>query len=459
MFLVDNKNANNTAIISDKGELKTYKELSEYSAINGRIFQCRSIAFVLCDYHMETLSIYYTMLDHDIVPLLLDKKLDQNLLYELIKIYEPQYLWIEKEHPVLEQIDFKIILEQKKHICIRTTYAAYKLDPELAVLLTTSGSTGSPKLVRLSYKNILASTKAVSRSLQADSSDRYITTMPFNYAFSLAWLHLHWYLGGTVLATENTVLTKAFWNFFKEGKATNFVGVPFLFELLDKVGFLERNYPSLRYILQSGGKLPEKEQINYSLQLKEKHIEFYISYGQTEMTTIVSLLSSSYMLDKAGSVGKLFKEVQLLSPRENSGEVIVESEFVSLGYAEQKEDLGRCDDNKGIWSTGDIGKVDQNGFLYLLGRIKRFIKITGIRISLDEVENLLNQEKKFGICACIGYDNQLQVVCEGKIESNQEIKEYLNTRLRINKKFIDVFLIDRLPRNSYGKIDYKAIKL
>lgn len=446
------------AIISQDGKQRTYRDLEQISESLNSKLKKRSIVFILCDFHIDTLSFYYGLLDNKIVPLLLDEKIDGELLTQLIDNYHPKYLWLSKKYLELFQKDFNVecdvLLEYEDHSCLKLGFEVFPITEELALLLETSGSTGGKKLVRLSYDNIKSNIFGMVDFIKVEEEDRFITTMPYNHCLTLTWIHMHWFVGATVLLTNNSVLSQEFWDFLYEKKATNFVGVPFLFEMLEKIDFLNKEYFALRYVAEAGGKLPEELQKKYGLRLKEKGIGLYLAYGQTEVTGGICILSTENIVNKVGSVGIPLCGIDVVI-EEDSGDIIVKGKSVCLGYAENIQDLAKGDENKGRWLTGDVGHLDGNGFLYITGRKKRFIKVSGIRISLDDVEQLLNGRKVYGACACIGRDNLLQVFTE--IENTQAILEFLANKIHINKTYIKIEHIKTIPRTSTGKIQYTQL--
>lgn len=460
MFLNDGQIiGDKIAIISDDGQQKTYKDLTMISQeLQGKIPK-RSVVFVLCDFSIDTLSFYYSLLDNRIVPLLLDEKVDDELLTQLVKTYHPQNVWMSKNY--LEASKDKlyknceVTLEYEWHVCLKLPFEAYPISQDLAVLLETSGSTGGKKLVRLSYENIKSNIQGMVDFINVEKNDRFITTMPYNHCLTLTWIHMHWHSGAAVMLTNNSVLSKDFWDFFYKEGATNFVGVPFLFDMLERIDFLDKEYPKLRYIAEAGGKMPEELQKKYGLKLKQKGIGLYLAYGQTEVTGGICILPSEKIIEKIGSAGLPIRGLEVMI-QEDSNDIIVKGKSVFLGYAESIQDLSKDAENSGVWLTGDVGNIDSNGYLYITGRKKRFIKVSGIRISLDDIEQLLNGRKVFGECACIGRDNLLQIFTEK--ENTDMILDFLVSKIHINKNYIEVRCIKKIPRGSNGKIQYAELE-
>lgn len=449
------------AILSKEGRQMSYEDLNLFSQNIGPCLQTRSLSFVMCDFSIDTLSYYYALLDNKLVPVLLDQKLDIELLLRLMNIYEPQYIWLSKKyldenHQIFWDESYSIIADYENHVCIKLSYDIYPVAADLALLLETSGSTGSRKFVRVSYENLMVMVQSIAQFVEADKDDRYIVTMPYNHALNLVWIHMHWYFGGTILLTDSPLLSTKFWDFFREQRVTNFVGVPFVFDILEKINFLKGEYPCLKYILEAGGKISGELQKKYGLELSKKGIKMYISYGLTEATALVSMLPSDQLTAKLGSVGIPMKGVSITIDQD-SNEIIVEGKCVCMGYAQNRQDLLLGEGEK-RWNTGDIGEFDKDGYLYITGRKKRFVKVSGSRINLDDVERLLGEMKEFGNCVCTGTGELIHIFTDcpqDGIES--EIIKFLAKKIHINKLFIKTRYICEIPRTSSGKVRYGAL--
>ena len=341
----------------------------------------------------------------------------------------------------------------------------YKIHNDLALLMSTSGTTGNFDFVKQTYKNLKHNTISIIKSLKIKHSDKPITTMPMNYVYGLSIINSHLYSGSLVLVTEKTIVNKSFWNFFKKFNSTTFGGVPFLYEILKKLNFNKMNLPSLKYITQAGGKLSKdltKEFINIC---SNKKIKFIIMYGQTEATARMSYLPWKYSKKKIGSIGRpiyggkfLLKnnKGQNIKKINDIGELVYNGKNVSYGYSKNRFDLVKNDDNKGILYTGDLAKKDSDSFYYIVGRKKRFVKIYGHRISLDNIEKILKKEGFESLCD--GNDEKINIFIKGyKIKKNR-ILEIILKNTNLKKEKILISSIKKFPRNKSGKILYSHLK-
>lgn len=451
------------AVIQSDQQTLLYKDLIFESDTLASIISKRTLVFSLCTNSIESLIGYIGCLRNDIVPVLVDNKLNPELLQNLVKAYQPAYVWL----PVNEKTLIPGIqcYSYGSYILCKTGYDDnISLYPELGLLLTTSGSTGSPKLVRQSYKNIRANTESICEYLHINSYDRPITTLPMSYTYGLSILNTHLYKGATILMTEYTFMQKEFWKFLKANNATTFGGVPFTYQMLKRLRFFSMDIPSLKYLTQAGGKLPYELSLEVATKCVEKGIKFIVMYGQTEATARMSYLPPGHAIDKCGSMGIAIPGGEFWLQEEN-GEIINENEVVgelvyrganvTLGYAQCKEDLCLEDERHGILVTGDMAKRDADGFYTIVGRKKRFIKIFGSRINLDETERLL--QGKGYTCACCGVDDQMSVFTEDR-GKEEEIHRLLSSLLALNMSAFVVTHIPAIPKNEAGKTLYAQLE-
>jgi len=250
----------------------------------------------------------------------------------------------------------------------------------------------------------------------------------------------------------------------KSEKATSLSGVPYTFEMLKKLRFFRMDLPFLKTLTQAGGKLNHELNREFSEFCFQSGKRFFVMYGQTEATARMSYLSPQYSLSKLGSMGKAIpggefslvdEQGKIISEGEVTGELVYKGENVSLGYAECGADLSKEDENKGILITGDLAKRDHDGFYYIVGRKKRFIKIFGNRINLDETERML--KSIIPECACNGTDDQMVIYITDE-SRKKEVINYLSDRTGIHPQAFTVKKVDIIPKNASGKTIYSQLK-
>ena len=401
---------NNKALILENGECVTYEKLREMTNDLYKHINERCLVFCLCDNSYECIMAYISFINNKVVPLLLSTDISCETLQCMIELYKPTYLWMPQKKYM--NISNTVILSKIKEKCKFSEYGLYKIcyktnstnknsreyiHKELAVLLTTSGSTGSSKLVRVSYKNLFSNAISIIEYLNISSKDTTITVLPFFYAYGLSVINSHIMAGACIVLNNRSVMDIEFWNKFNKNKVVSFAGVPYTFELLDRMNFYRMNLPELKYYTQAGGRLSTKLQEKFAQYALENEKKFYVMYGQTEATARIAYLPCEDCCTKIGSVGKaipggyieLINEGKVVSKAKAQGELVYKGPNVTLGYAYEFEDLNKGDEWNGKLYTGDIAEYDEDGYLYIVGRKTRFIKIHGKRINLDDIEKLM----------------------------------------------------------------------
>lgn len=334
------------------------------------------------------------------------------------------------------------------------------LHPELRLLLSTSGSTGSPKLVRLSGDNLLANADAIARALRLTEDDRGITSLPLHYTFGLSVIHSHLRVGASVVLTGDSVLAPGFWDLVDDG-VTNLAVVPHMVELMETTGVLDRPHPSLRLVTQAGGRMAP-ERVVRTAALGSRHgWGLSVMYGQSEATARIAVQPPELTAQHPDTVGwpvadtdvVIDTDVPEADPAAGTGEIVVRGPGVMLGYAEHPDDLalGRMVDEL---RTGDLGTVTDTGLLRIVGRRAGFVKVLGLRIDLARVERALEQE---GFSACVtGDDSALRVVVEPGLEHGPalaaRVRELAGRASGVGPGNVHV-LVHRIPRLPNGKVD------
>lgn len=457
-----------TAVIDEKGITLTYADLYEFSDTIKEKLPSRSLVFSFCHNGAGSIAGYFGFLCNQIVPVLLDMHIEEELAKNLIAIYKPSYIYIPTD--MKEKYGtFECIHEQYNYCLLKTNYSIkHNLYSELALLLTTSGSTGSPKFVRQSYTNIRSNAESIAQYLELDETERPITTLPMNYTYGLSIINSHLLVGAAILMTDKSLMEKGFWEFFKNEQATSFGGVPYTYEILKKLRFFRMDLPSLRTMTQAGGKLSPELHKEFAEYAKEQKKHFVVMYGQTEATARMAYLPYEKSLEKYGSMGVAIpggkftlvdvNEKPITEP-EVTGELIYEGPNVTLGYAEQIADLEKGDERQGRLITGDMAKMDKDGYFYIVGRKKRFLKIYGNRVNLDETERMLRTQFEDYDFACAGKDDRLYVFVTSDEEQVQAaVKKYLSEKTGLNHKAFTVQFIEKIPKNEAGKTLYVKLE-
>lgn len=459
------------ALYDEQNESITYEQLYRESNRLCEYIPKRSLVFSLCSNTIGSVMGYVGFLRNHIVPLLLSSHMDRELLKELLNNYEPAYIWYPSELELksnefgIKQVIYQAygyslgLLEEKE----KTNMKIYD---ELALLLTTSGSTGSPKLVRQSYQSIEVNTKQIIEYLQLNAEEKPVTVLPMNYTYGLSVINTHLSVGATVCLTDKSIMQREFWQFFREQKCTSFSGVPYTYEILDKLRFYRMELPYLKTLTQAGGKLNPELHKKYAEYARNQGKNFIVMYGQCEATARMAYLPPEYALEKQGAMGipvpggeftLLDDEGAVIEEPNTPGELVFRGGNVTLGYAQTREDLQKEDEFLGVLKTGDIAKKDEDGFYYIVGRKKRFLKIFGNRVNLDETERLIKGAYPAVECACCGMDDKMQIFINHD-KFAEEIRSFVSEKTGLNSVAFQIRIVDEIPKNESGKILYKELE-
>lgn len=463
MFELD-KYANHIVVETEQGMKLTYAQLKEDSDSIAIKMDPRKFTFCLCENTIGSFVGYVAFMTHNIPTVLLDASKDPSVIGSLIEHYKPTYIW--KSHNSHDEIreNTESILTYEDYELVKTSYDGYDIHPDVLLCLTTSGTTGSPKLVKLTEKNLRSNAESIAEYLKITERERAITSLPMYYSFGMSVINSHLTKGATLLLTDKAVIQREFLSFLKEGKATSIAGVPYTYEMLRRLRFLKMDLPELKTMIQAGGKLNANIVKEYVEAAQASGKEFIVMYGQTEAAPRMSYLPFDKALEKYASIGipipggKLsvrdVNDQEILTP-DTDGELIYEGPNVCMGYAECIEDLAKSDENHGVLHTGDVARFDSDGYFYITGRMKRFVKVWGNRCNLDATEQLVKAITTS--CACVGVDDKITIfVTENGLED--KIKNYLIDKTGLNFRAFDVKVVDAIPTLPSGKLDYQTMQ-
>lgn len=456
MFLdLDKKDSGKIAVIDDSGRSVTYGDICDFAPVFAGHLHERALIFILAENKIGSLLGYTSALSNRIVPLVISAKTEQGLYQDLFAKYLPEYLWVPEE--MAEALGYEVVFTAWDYALLRTGNPSVPLYEELSLLLPTSGSTGSPKLVRHSYRNIEANADNVRRLFRLTEDEKAMAILPMHYTMGLSVIASHLLAGATLLLSGRSLLDRGFWTMLKE--ATSFTGVPYSFDILMKMRFTRMDLPHLRIITQGGGKLTEEMFHALAQYAHDNGKQFIATYGQSECTARMAYLPAELALTKTCSIGVAEPGGQLsivdaegneTFGGEATGEMVYRGENVTLGYATCLEDLLKGDENHGVMHTGDLARRDADGCYFIVGRLKRFLKIFGLRIGLDEVENLIKSEFKTD-CYCKGNDEKL-IVLVTTPSLMEQLPAFIEEKTHLFHQNIEVQLVDAILRNESGKV-------
>lgn len=458
---IDKKPLDALAAIDTDGNRLSYGEIIDLSERIEHLIPSRSLTFILTKNNVGGIAWVMATILSGSVPLILSAHTEPKLLQNLLETYRPQYVCC-PEGMAFEGI---CISESKGYRLMSLPNEKAVLNNELSHLLPTSGSTGSPKLVRHKYDNIEAAGLNISTFFELTDADRPLMVLPLHYTMGLSMIFSHFKVGATVLITDRSMTDPVFWKFMKEEKATSFTGVPYSYEILDKMRFTRMKLPDLKLLTQGGGKMPRELNLKFAEYCRDNGKKWIATYGQSEGTARMAWLPPQYAISKMGSIGIAVPNGQLslrnpegsfITTPSGTGEMCYAGRNVTMGYARCREDLMLGDERNGFLPTGDIAYRDEDGFYFIQGRMGRFLKIFGNRIGLDECEQIVKAAISCE-AACTGNDELLIAYITDERES-ETAKVALVEATHLPANVIEIRVTDSLPKNEAGKILYSKLK-
>ena len=402
----------------------------------------RTLGLMFCSNRLGDVALYLACLRQGHVPLLLPAEMPARQVEALQTHYRPQWVaGLEAGNPFpVAQADAPPV----------------DLHPSLALLLSTSGSTGSPRLVRLSREALQANATSIARYLALGPQERAILSLPMHYSYGLSVLNSHLLAGGSVVLGAPGIISPDFVPLMRRHAVSSLAGVPYMYQMLQRTGFFQQALPALRTLTQAGGKLDERLARLVSEHAQAAGRRFFVMYGQTEACARISYVPPERLAAKMGSIGVAIPGGRLhLDP--DTQELVYEGPNVMLGYAETREDLALGDVMHGVLPTGDLARRDEDGYYYLEGRIKRFIKVYGNRIGLDEVERALEAQLALPV-AVSGRDDRLVVWIEsGDTARVAQASALMRQQFGIHPTATQCRVVEQLPLLATGKKNYAAL--
>lgn len=463
----------------------------------------RSLYILVTDNSRESICLYCYLVWKKLPVMLLAEGVSTSYLQEIIFQFQPMYiLYPQKERHAFSVSECQGIGEYGHYLIGRMedvdVWQDQGVNEEVAVILSTSGSTGGGKYVMITYENLAANAEAIIHSLGIERGDRAALMLPMSYSYGLSVVNSYLKAGGVLLLPEGKLVQKNYWDFLESMGVSAICGVPYTYEILRKLRVLDRPLKDLRLMTQAGGAMDKQMKQFFLRKLRERAdtgqiIDFAVMYGQTEATARMSCFFVNHHPDKIESVGKavLGGRFFIENPDDmGRGEIIYQGKNVSLGYAKswtdltlhmplekRTEDVGEEEDRGRILQTGDIGWLDSEGYLYLTGRKSRFVKLKGYRVNLDSLQRRLSAELARNVICINGrqeIDHIYVVLCgmtsqdqnglwkEGFRgmewrETEKEVSEIM-TASHIGLKEYQIVVVDKIPRRDCGKTDYIGLQ-
>lgn len=445
-------------LLADESPL-TYAHVAqacdEIRTVFSKQSESKNLVLVLCENNPEPLVCYLATLRSSNTVMLLSASTDVTLLKHIVELYKPNFLCAPMDHPLAaaSQIDH---FQYRNYVVSFTGQQQQEIHNDLGLLLSTSGSTGSPKFVRLSYENVNANAASIASYLMLSADDCPITVLPMGYSYGLSVINSHLSVGARISLTDHSIMTKEFWQVFADHQVSSLSGVPYTYDMLRRLRVERRDLSCLQTMTQAGGKLSDELILHFANIADDNGIRFYTMYGQTEATARISYLPPDRLRSKLGSIGIAIPGGTLNIQTDNGdeGEIVYSGPNVMMGYAQDPSDLALGDVMHGVLATGDIGRFDDDGFCYVTGRLKRMIKMFGNRVNLDDIDRHITGLGAEGVSG--GEDNTLRVMITDP-DDVERVKTSLVSTFRFDHRAVDVFHQSHIPRNESGKILYSEI--
>ena len=443
------------AIEVSSGKSHSYRELSQdVSQMQNGLprLDRKSLGLIISSNKYEYLAAYLAALNADCAVILLDSALNERLLREFVHTYQPDWIFFAESR--IDLTGYRASASGVPGLLENVEPQPIQIHPDLALLLTTSGSTGSPKLVRLTLRNLAANAESIAQYLQLTPGERPITSLPMSYSYGLSVVNSHLHVGASIVFTDDSLLQRSFWDALNGFVCTSFAGVPYTYQMLLQTGLLKNRGSSLTMLTQAGGRL-EEHYISQMYNLTQaRGWKFFVMYGQTEATARISYVPYQELGRKIGSVGIAIPNGSLTLD-DVTGELIYRGPNVMMGYAESRADLAKGDELHGELRTGDLAQTDSDGYFYITGRLKRFLKMFGKRFNLDDVEK--EMARRFdAIMACYGRDDLLMTAVENGVDP-EAVHRIICETFDLPRPAVKVTAMKQLPRTPNGKLDYTRL--
>ncbi len=459
------KSFGRTALVDYKGNSVTYEEIVSGSERMAELNPKRHLIMIVCRNMIGVVYGYASSIDSGSPVMLVSSEITAQMRNDIMATYLPRYILVPEsmraEYPFMDEVH-----KFRDYSVLKTNYdRSYPVHPDLGLMITTSGSTGSVKFVRQSFDNVAFNAKANAKFMELTDKERTITALPMQYSFGITIINATLTAGGLIVSTDKSIMEEDFWDLFEEEKITSFHGVPNTYDMLKRIGIFEDDFPDLKLLSEAGGKLSAELHEYYADYASRYDKQFYSVYGQSEASGVVTYLPAQAARIKIGSVGKpveggritLFSGDEPVNEANRSGEIIYEGPNVAMGYATSGEDLALGDEWGGRLRTGDVGYLDEDGYLFITGRIKRIIKMFGHRVSLDEVDSLI-MDKLHILSASTGSDNNL-VIYVTREDQKEAVSDLIRKNVHTAADHFCVKVIDAFPRTETGKIKFSELPI
>jgi acyl-CoA synthetase (AMP-forming)/AMP-acid ligase II len=429
-------------------------------------FPRKALGFLFAWNDFPSLVAYLAAIQAGHAVAMLNPELDAALKARLISRFQPDFIVAPESHPppsICDNALYRAVASRYPgQLLLRSTAPnQHPIHPDLTLLISTSGSTGSPKLVRLSWTNLESNACQINNALHNTEQDRTVVTAPIFNGYGQSVIHTMLTAGGSFALTRARIISREFWDVARQAECTAIGGVPYFYQTLDRLDLNSLDVPRLTKFVQTGGRLPVHLARKYHSIAQGRGGGLHLMYGQAEATARITGLPPELLPEAPDSIGVVLPGGRLWVERGGcecgpmeEGELIYHGPNVMMGYATCPGDLARADDLGGTVATGDLGYRDSRGLFFITGRASRFVKLHGWRVSLDEVEELLSHA---GTVAAIGEPDRLVIYTEASADTLAGAVTQLAARLNLHPSGFEIRVIENIPRLANGKVNYSGL--
>ena len=461
LFNQINKNEKKIAIYFNENNTVVYKDLIKEADFFLKNIKERNLVILIAENNIETIFAYFALMKSDNVIMILDSNTKNNDIKIIIERYSPGYIYCSKKiAKFIYNYNFNKIFSFLKFDLLKSkSIRKYEIFKDLKILMSTSGSLGEPKFVKLSNTNLKTNTESIISYLKLNFLDRTITTMPMSYSYGLSVINTHLLCGASIVLNNRSIVDKSFWKLYSDTSPSNINGVPFFYNLLLRIGLDRILNPNLRFITQAGGRLSKNSFEKIFKETFENNIKFFLMYGQTEASPRISyhqaekedLKLKNLPIGKAVPGGEILiknEKKEIVTDNNIDGDLYYRGKNIFGGYSKSFKDLDKFTFLNEL-ETGDIGYRNLRGNFFITGRKSRFIKVYGYRLNLDYVEEKINSDE-INQVACVGFQDILYIF-------SKKIIVDLEKFVILPKDSFKIIIIKEFPLNSNGKISYKEL--
>ena len=457
-------NSNKVACYDEELDISiTYDELNRLSKIKFFKEKKKLIVLILCENSMGCFVSYFCSIQNNNTTMLINSQISKKELASIKKKFNPDLVIIPSrlEKKFIDKNLYKKKIFFDFTILKNREILKKNIDSKIVLLLSTSGTTGTYKWTKISNENLISNISKISKKLNLCSSDSTITTLPFEYSYGLSVINSHIFSKAKIIFTKKSIVEKSFWEILKNNKITNFNGVPFSYEILEKINFgkIIKN-SSLKFFTQAGGSLNANLHKKIYSLLNSLNIKFYPMYGATEAGPRITIAEDNGRRKNFKTIGKplknykliIIKNNKIIDKPQNTGNIFLKSDSIFGGYAESYKDLSKFEKIH-LLDLKDIGFFDKENNFYISGRSGRISKIKGVRINLDILEKKLEKINNRKI-AIVSDDKKIFIFVNKK---NILLKSDVIKNVNVHNSDLVIREILEIPYNKRGKKDYKKL--